>query len=124
MEPKKITDLISVMGQIRPADIADIRKAGFRSIIVNRPDGEEPEQPTFEEIRAAAEAAGMEARYLPVESGKVSDAHAEAFARAIEVLPKSVLAFCRTGTRSATLWAISQADGPSPTQGPLALPST
>ncbi len=109
METKKITDQLSVSGQITPTDVAEARSAGFRSIIVNRPDGEGPEQPTFEEIRAAAEAAGMEARYVPVETGKVTEADAETFGRSFEELPKPVLAFCRSGTRSATLWALSQA---------------
>lgn len=106
---KKITDSLSVSPQISAADVKAIAAAGFRAIVCNRPDGEGADQPTFEEIEAAAKAAGVEASYLPVVSGKVTDQDAEAFAKAMETLPKPVFAYCRTGTRSTTLWALSQA---------------
>lgn len=108
METYKITDDLSVSGQISPADLQRLRDLGFRSVILNRPDGESPDQPTFEQIRTAAEAVGLEAHYLPVATGKVSSADAVAFSRTFDELPKPVLAFCRSGTRSATLWALSQ----------------
>ena len=105
---KKITDTISVSPQITSADLADIKAAGFRSILCNRPDGEGADQPTFEEIEAVARASGLEARYQPVVSGKVRDEDASSFGTLIDRLPKPVLAYCRTGTRSATLWALSE----------------
>ena len=109
MDPKRLTDQLAVRDQVRPEEIAALKAAGFRSIIVNRPDGEGADQPTFAEIERAARDAGIEARYLPVETGKVSDADAAKFAAAMEELPKPVVAFCRSGTRSTTLWALSQA---------------
>ena len=109
MDPKKLTDQLAVCDQVRPEEVAALKAAGFRSIVVNRPDGEGADQPTFAEIARAAQDAGMEARYLPVETGKVSDDDAAKFAAAMEELPKPVLAFCRSGTRSTTLWALSQA---------------
>ena len=51
MEIKRITDKVSVSPQITAADVADIKKAGFRAIICNRPDGEGADQPSFEELR-------------------------------------------------------------------------
>ncbi|MEX6508432.1 TIGR01244 family sulfur transferase [Jiella sp. M17.18] len=108
-EAKKLTDQLSVQGQVRPDEIPALKAAGFRAIIVNRPDGEGADQPGFAEIARAAKDAGMEARYLPVETGKVSDADAERFGATFDELPKPVLAFCRSGTRSTTLWALSQA---------------
>ncbi|MGQ7791311.1 TIGR01244 family sulfur transferase [Faunimonas sp. B44] len=109
MEHKFITDEIAVRPQLEPSDMAEIAAAGFRSVVVNRPDGEGADQPTFEEIRRAAEANGLEARYLPVVPGKVSDENVAEFEKAMAELPKPVIAYCRTGTRSATLWSLSQA---------------
>ncbi len=106
---RKITDALSVSPQVTVPEVAAIAAAGFRAIICNRPDGEGADQPTFEEIEAAAHAAGIEARYLPVVSGKVLDEDAQAFGNAMEALPKPIFAYCRTGTRSTTLWALSQA---------------
>ena len=83
---------------------------GFRSIICNRPDGEAADQPTFEEIEVAAKAKGLEARYLPVVSGKVRDQDAKDFSALTAELPKPVLAYCRTGTRSITLWSLAEGD--------------
>lgn len=110
MTGKKINGQISVAPQIRAEDLADIAQSGFRSVICNRPDGEGADQPTFEEIEAAATKFGLEARYLPIVAGKVGDDDAEAFGELLNKLPKPVLAYCRTGTRSATLWSLSQAE--------------
>jgi sulfide:quinone oxidoreductase len=82
---------------------------GFKAIVCNRPDGEGPDQPLFAEIERAAAATGLSARYVPVASGKVSDEDASKFSAAMSVLPKPVLAYCRSGTRSTTLWALAEA---------------
>jgi sulfide:quinone oxidoreductase len=108
MEIRKISHNLSVSPQITPADFAELRMAGFRSVICNRPDGEGADQPTFAEIEKAAEAAGLEARYIPIVSGKVSDADAVTFDTALQELRGPVLAYCRTGTRSTTLWALAE----------------
>jgi len=110
MDPKAISPDLSVSPQIHPDDIAAIAGAGFRSVICNRPDGEGADQPTFDEVAAAAKAAGLEARYLPIEQGKVSDADADAFGEMLRALPGPTLAYCRSGMRSATLWSLAQAD--------------
>ncbi|WP_346893426.1 TIGR01244 family sulfur transferase [uncultured Roseibium sp.] len=109
MEPRAINEQLAVSPQIDPKDIPEIAMLGFRSVICNRPDGEGADQPTFEEVEAAARKAGLEARYLPVVSGKVQDDDAKAFKAALDELPKPVFAYCRTGTRSATLWSLAQA---------------
>jgi sulfide:quinone oxidoreductase len=108
MTAKTITPTLSVSEQILPDEVAALAGAGFRAIICNRPDGEGADQPAFAEIEAAAQAAGMEAAYLPIVSGMVGDADALAFGAALDRLPGPVLAYCRTGTRSATLWSLSQ----------------
>ena len=109
MNAKKIDAGLSVSAQISPEDLAAIAAAGFRSVICNRPDGEGPDQPVFAEIEAAAKAAGMQAAYQPVITGKVGDVDAAAFGTLVAGLPKPVLAYCRSGTRSATLWALAEA---------------
>ena len=108
MDLKKITEKTSVSPQITPDDIASIKEAGFRAIICNRPDGEGADQPSFEEIETAAKKAGLEAAYVPVTSGMVRDEDVEAFGAALKDLPRPVLAYCRTGTRSATLWSFHE----------------
>ncbi|MGX1499076.1 sulfide:quinone oxidoreductase [Labrenzia sp. MBR-25] len=107
---KAINSQISVAPQVKPEDMADFAQQGFRSVICNRPDGEGADQPSFEEIEAAAQKLGLEARYLPIVAGKVGDEDAKEFGRLMESLPKPILAYCRTGTRSATLWSLSQAE--------------
>lgn len=108
MESKRLTPDLSVAWQIFPADLVHIAQAGFRAVICNRPDGEGVDQPNFAEIEAAAHAAGLEAHDLPVVSGKVSDENAAAFGVARAALPKPLLAYCRTGMRSATLWSFDE----------------
>ncbi|MFN3260930.1 MAG: TIGR01244 family sulfur transferase [Pikeienuella sp.] len=109
MDIRRIADEISVSPQIAAADVAAIGAAGFRTIICNRPDGEGADQPNFEEIEAAARAAGLEARYIPIAGGIVRDEDAAAFSRALREAPGPILAYCRTGTRSATLWSLAEA---------------
>lgn len=109
MDLKKISPTFVVSPQISIEDITQLRDAGFRAIICNRPDGEGADQPGYEEIEAAASAVGIETRYLPVQSGMVADADVEAFGMALEHLPRPVLAYCRSGTRSATLWSLHEA---------------
>ncbi|MDG4650563.1 TIGR01244 family sulfur transferase [Roseibacterium sp. SDUM158017] len=109
MDARTITAGLSVAPQITPQDVQIAADRGFRAIICNRPDGEGMDQPNFDEIEAAAARIGLEARYLPITAGKVGDEDAEAFGRLLTELPGPVLAYCRTGTRSATLWSLAVA---------------
>jgi sulfide:quinone oxidoreductase len=109
MEVKRLTESFSASPQVEPKDLPSISASGFRAILCNRPNGESPDQPSFEDVRRAAAAVGIEARYVPVTSGKINDADVHRFATDIAELPKPVLAYCRTGTRSATLWSLSEA---------------
>ncbi|WP_455374426.1 TIGR01244 family sulfur transferase [Limibacillus halophilus] len=110
MDIKTIDREISVSPQILPGDIKALAEAGFKTIICNRPDGEGNDQPLFHEIEEAAKQAGLTAHYLPVQSGKVEDKEAKAFGDMLESAAKPVLAYCRTGTRSITLWSLSRGD--------------
>lgn len=95
-----------VSGQIDPADVAEAAAAGVRTIINNRPNDEEPGQPSSAEIEAAAKAAGLYYHHIPV-AGGFSQGQVEAMAEALEQGP--ALAFCRSGTRSTHLWALTRA---------------
>jgi sulfide:quinone oxidoreductase len=108
MDIRLLTDSLSVAPQIAPADLAELAAQGYRSVICNRPDGESADQPLFEEFERAAAAAGLQIRHLPAESGKVTDEQGQAFGALMGELPKPVVAFCRTGMRSVTMWALWQ----------------
>ncbi|MDP5052326.1 MAG: TIGR01244 family sulfur transferase, partial [Congregibacter sp.] len=103
-----VSDSFSVSTQVTLGDIPTLVEAGVKSLICNRPDGEANDQPTITEIRAAAEAAGIKIAYIPVVSGKLSAADVKDFSTAVDRMESPVHAFCRTGTRSITLWSLYQ----------------
>lgn len=107
--PRHLTDHLRVTEQIAPSDLAVLAAQGVRSIINNRPDGEGADQPASAALAAAASAAGLAYRHIPVVPGQLKDAQVDAFATALAELPGPVLAFCRTGTRAASLWALHAA---------------
>ncbi|NBW45838.1 MAG: TIGR01244 family phosphatase [Betaproteobacteria bacterium] len=108
IEIKTLSPEIGVAGQVAIDDLPAIAAAGYRSVLCNRPDHEGTDQPTFQQIEQAALVCGLEARYLPVSSGGVTSADGLAFARLLDVLPRPVLAYCRSGARSTTLWNLAQ----------------
>ena len=104
-----LTPDVCVSAQLTPEAMAEAAAMGFRSVINNRPDFEGgPDQPTSESIEAAAKAAGLEYRYLPVAGGYQSPAEIEAFAELLAELPRPLLAFCRSGARSSRLFMQAQ----------------
>ncbi len=109
MDFKYLSDGLAVAPQITLDEIKALADRGFRSIIVNRPDGEVADQPGFAEVEAAAKRAGLRAAYLPVTPDRISDGDAAKFAAALRELPGPVLAYCRSGARSATLWSRAMA---------------
>jgi len=106
---RKIDDTLSVAPQISVQDVAEIARLGFRTLVANRPDGEEPGQPAMADIEAAAAEHGLQCVFLPVASGNVPDQDVDQFAPMIRTVEKPVLAFCRSGTRCTILWALSAA---------------
>ncbi|HEX8239438.1 MAG TPA: TIGR01244 family sulfur transferase [Allosphingosinicella sp.] len=104
--------------QLTVGDVDEIAAAGIRLIVNNRPDGEEPAQPSSAAIEAAARAAGFDYRHIPVAGGFPPE-RVEAMAEALEQGP--VLAFCRTGTRSTFLWALARASRGAPADESVAL---
>lgn len=94
-----------VAPQLKPEAMAEAARQGFKSVVNNRPDFEhEPDQPTNAAIEAAAHAAGLEYRWLPVDGGYQSPEDIAAFAKLLAELPRPLLAFCRSGARSSRLF--------------------
>lgn len=114
MNIKKMTPNISVCGQIKHRDMAAIAALGFKTVINNRPDREVPFQPRTKTLAARAKKTGITYLYLPVISGKISQKDIDDFAALLAKAQGPVLAFCRTGTRSANLWAHANPDSLSP----------
>lgn len=103
-----ITPAFSVSPQITPEDVPAIAARGFRTIMCNRPDGEDPGQPPAADVRAAAERHGLVFASVPVVSGQLRMENVAAFKAAMADLPGPVLAYCRSGTRSRNLWMLAQ----------------
>ena len=105
---RQLDDTTLIEGQIGAADIARLKAEGVVLIINNRPDGEDPGQPTSAEIEAAARDAGIEYRHVPIARG-MGPADVEAMRSAIhDAGDGKVLAFCRSGNRSALAWALAK----------------
>lgn len=104
-----LTPDVCVAAQLTPEAMAEAAAMGFRSVINNRPDFEGgPDQPTSAVIEAAAKAAGLEYRHLPVAGNYQSPEEIEAFADLLAELPRPLLAFCRSGGRSSRLFMLAQ----------------
>lgn len=102
---RPVADTVCVAPQLGPEAMAEAARLGFRSVINNRPDFEHgPDQPASAAIEAAARAAGLEYRHLPVDGAFQSPEQIAAFARLLKELPHPVLAFCRSGARSTRLY--------------------
>src|SRR5690606_10907726 len=101
-----LTDTFAVAPQLRAEDMQAVADAGFKSVIINRPDGEGgSEQPTSEEVMAAAQAAGLAVAYQPVVSGAMTQGDVLQFKTLLGHLPAPVLAYCRSGNRCAHLFS-------------------
>jgi len=104
-EVRRVTDSFAVAPQLAVEDIADLKAQGFRTIISNRPDDEAPDGQKAADIKEAAEAAGLAYVHAPF----VGPPTQEAVEAAANATGKTI-AYCRSGTRSVTAWALSQAD--------------
>lgn len=104
---RKVTDGFAVAPQIDESDVQAIVDAGYKTLVANRPDGEGGiDQPRMGAIRAKAEALGLTFVAIPFAGAPTPDI-LERFGAALAEAPAPVLAYCRTGTRSITAWALS-----------------
>ncbi|MEI9927686.1 MAG: TIGR01244 family sulfur transferase [Sphingomonas sp.] len=105
----KLDDQVSVAPQIAPGELGELAEDGFAMVINNRPDHEEHGQPLASAICEAARAAGMDYVEIPVTPGGFTAEMVAAMADALAKAKGPVLAFCRSGTRSTSLWALAEA---------------
>jgi len=108
MDYKKVTDQFAVAPQITIEDVATIKALGYVAIINNRPDGEAPGQPLIQDIKSQTLAQGMQFIDLPIVSGTLPMEAIQQTKATLDQIDGPVFAYCRTGTRSITLWALSQ----------------
>src|SRR5262245_10522931 len=103
-----LTPELSVAGRLDRADIDALAQAGVRTIINNRPDGEDPGQLPAAEARRLAEAHGIAYHHIPITAATLSRADVDTFAAVLRDAPTPVVAHCRSGTRSTLLWALTR----------------
>lgn len=105
---RQLDERTMVCGQVAPGDVAGLAGQGVTMLVNNRPDGEEPGQPAAAEIEAAAAAAGIAYRFVPIIRG-IGPADVEAMQDAVRAAGDGkLLAFCRSGQRSAFALALAQ----------------
>lgn len=97
----------AVAGQLQPENMQELADAGYKSVINNRPDGEDPAQPSAAVMEAAARAAGMQYRYIPVGAAYPVEKAAIALKAALAEMPKPIVGYCRSGARSTTVYQLA-----------------
>jgi len=107
---RQLSDRVMVSGQVAPHEVAGLAEQGVTVLVNNRPDGEEPDQPLASEIEDAATAAGISYRFVPIIRG-IGPADVEEMQAALrDAGDGKLLAFCRSGTRSAYALALAKRD--------------
>jgi uncharacterized protein (TIGR01244 family) len=105
---RQLSDRVMVSGQVQPHEVAGLAAEGVTVLVNNRPDGEEPGQPLAGEIEEAARAAGINYHFVPIIRG-IGPADVEEMQKALrESEAGKLLAFCRSGTRSAMALALAK----------------
>ena len=104
---RRVTDDFAVAPQLQPEEMAEAAAEGVKLVINNRPDGESPDQPNAAAMAKAAGEAGMAYLHVPV-IGMATQTQVQAMHAAVAGAGGPVLAFCRSGTRSITTWALGQ----------------
>ena len=109
MKFAKINNELTVSDQITIEDLKEIHAQGYKTIFCNRPDQESEGQLAFSLIEKEAQNLGIKAIHQPVVGGQISDVDIIQFDAYFKIAQKPVFAYCRTGTRCSTLWALSHA---------------
>lgn len=105
---RPLTETLSACSQLTLADIEVLASQGVKTLICNRPDYEDPDQPSSASLQAYAEGLGMQWFFQPVISGQVEDSQGDEFATLLDQAKTPVVAFCRSGARCGMLWALSE----------------
>lgn len=109
MQITQLDALTFVGPQILLSDITELKRRGVCKIIVTRPEGETDDQPAISEVTRAANAVGIEVHQIPVEPGCITDEDASAFSEFAALTTGPIFAYCRSGMRATSLWALHQA---------------
>ena len=109
MNLKKVSPRFFISDQLSVTDIGIAAAQGIRTIVNNRPDGEEQTQPASADLRKAAESLGLGFVELPIKPGRITDDDVEKFEALSRDTPAPMLAFCRSGARAMSLWALAEA---------------
>ena len=104
-----LTPDFAVAGQLQPEDMATAAAQGYALVINNRPEGEEPGQPGADAMAEAARSAGLEYHYIPLRGGGLTMDHISQTEAVLAQGKGPILAYCRSGMRSTTLWALAKA---------------
>ena len=108
MKLNKIIDDYVVSDQIQTEDITIIKNKGFKTIFCNRPDSEEANQITVKSIQDQADKDGLNFIHQPVVGGQITQQDVDLFKAHYAAAEKPIFAYCRSGTRSSMLWALSE----------------
>lgn len=104
---RSIDPRFAVAGQLAVADVPKVAAAGFKTIVCARPDAEEPGQPPFAAIAAAAKRSGLEAVHIPV-SGGIGEGQLIRMEQALRTLPAPMFGYCRSGARAGSLFSAAK----------------
>ena len=108
----KLTQDISVAGQIKQEALSKLKAGGFATVIDLRPDGEASDQPTSKEMASVAQANNLKFYYVPVPHGDIPEQAVQQLAAALRDAPKPILMYCRSGKRAARTWSLVEASRP------------
>ena len=108
MHQVKLSETVTVASQPDLSEFRDIAAEGYVALVNNRPDGEDPTQPGSEAEEAAAEEAGLAYAHIPMGAGPLGEADVRHFQSIVKGAAGPVFVHCRSGTRSANLWAIGE----------------
>lgn len=103
----RLSETCAVAGQIQPSDVEGLAADGFTTIVCNRPDNEDFGQPTASDIEAECATHGITFHHIAIDRGGLTKQMVEDFRKAVEASTGPVLAYCRSGQRSAVIWQAS-----------------
>jgi sulfide:quinone oxidoreductase len=99
---------VSAAGKLDRDDIEALADSGVRTIVNNRPDGEDPGQLPADEARRIAESRGLAYHHIPVTAASLTRGDVDAIAALLAEAERPVVLHCRSGTRSTLLWALAR----------------
>ncbi|HKE47313.1 MAG TPA: sulfur transferase domain-containing protein [Rhodanobacteraceae bacterium] len=111
--PRRLTDDVSVSGQITVASVKSLKEKGFRTIVNMRPDDESPDQAKYAQMQGAVQQADLGYGYMPVKAtGSIPATSPKSLASILATMPKPVLVYAETPDRAAQVWALAEASRP------------